>query len=585
MSRTRAYSASPSPSHSPSMMPSLGSPLSSSPSMSPLSPRNSSAMSRRASLIAAILPISFGSPPSTVPEVPSPPPPVVPNKNAGISDGVREILNKHVSKLPVSKDWLRLGHTFRVFDLASGAELFNSDTDTSDNISDLEKGFAMLRAVYTAAETEENAVALEQLFRKHVTREDLDFTEQFQKFLEEVDDELPTIKAIKCICQDVIYPAVMYYKRIMDPKYPFKDSKGTWHIDVGIRKHRTRRTTFTVTHHKGQLSHEVDMFSFEWNLEMDIRSSGDIQAQLNVMDYQIGGSVAEPQKSELTSIFQSELHPIVPFQKFLTQVPFAVRPWTLLSSGVSIIQNGTMLYQSAVVDSVTESKYQIACTIAQFLDGVEHGPLLTRVVELHQRDGFVNYQDFQLQPHFLKCIALLSQDFIYFAYKRLRSCLHERFPFKDKRDSIREANLKFGSTHITVCHRKVEQSGAQQFEFSWELQAKLTTNFELIKTDLRITSYTFFDTMSLADRNDWLLAASSLINKHSKEIPATPVSILCALRACCTALESKSTAPMVLVPGLELPLEATSILSEVINSLSQCPNLPLVHLRQDPQHS
>ncbi|KAH3763377.1 hypothetical protein Pelo_4782 [Pelomyxa schiedti] len=577
------------------------SPLSSSPSTSPSppppSPRSTSTLARmgqRGSAIASMLPLasafsqsspSLSSPSTTAAAAPPAAlPPLAIDKNITVGGGVKEITSKPVSKLPVAKDWLRLSHTFRVLDRLSGKVLFNSDTGTSEDAPDLERGFAMLKALYTSAETEEDAASLEQLFQKHVARKDADFAEQFQHFLEEANEELATIKAMKCVCQDVIYPAVMYYRQLIYPKYPFKDNKGTWHIDVAICKHRSRRADLTVTHHKGQLSHEPDMFSFDWDLEMEIKTSGDIQAQLYVTDYRIHDSVIEPQKSELISLLEPELHPNIAFQRFLTQVPSAVRPWTLLTSGVSIIQSGKILFQSALLDSVPEAKYRIICTIAQYFDGAETGPLLARVTELNQQSGFIDFQKFPSEPKFLKCVSLLSQDFIFFAYKRLRERLHARFPFKDKRDSVREANLKFSSTHITVCHRKVEQSTSQQFEFSWELYAKLNTDFDLVKTDLRITSYTFFDMMPASDRSDWLLAASGLLDRHTKERQAVPVQALCALRACCTALETKHSVPMVMVPGLASPMPVATVLSEVINSLANCPSLPPVHIRPNHHH-
>lgn len=47
-------------------------------------------------------------------------------------------------------------------------------------------------------------------------------------------EQSPTVKVLKCINQEIVYPAVMVLRKIMYDKFPYKDVKGGWRVSITL---------------------------------------------------------------------------------------------------------------------------------------------------------------------------------------------------------------------------------------------------------------------------------------------------------------------------------------------------------------
>ncbi len=119
-------------------------------------------------------------------------------------------------------------------------------------------------------------------FSKHLTAE-FDIATRLQSFFSTgiLPDTCKTLKVLRCIHQEIVFPVVMKLRQSIYENFPYKDMKGSWGIYVVIMDTNEVR----VIHCKKEQSHDpnpIAHFEMEWAMAITLSfPSEDDLAMLN----------------------------------------------------------------------------------------------------------------------------------------------------------------------------------------------------------------------------------------------------------------------------------------------------------------
>jgi len=184
-----------------------------------------------------------------------------------ISD-TEKIWNRPLSALSCHMDLPRLGHKMQLF--------FNDEPVKPEGSSKM--GIVQGIIVNIAQhchESEELVTALRDRYYEFVSEDGSgDVSQQLKRFLEEVVPEESKVCNILSLChQKIVFPAYYSIKENVFDDIPFKDSRGSWMINVYLTD-----DTCTVIHSKVQMGKDAlegaePEFSFRWELVARVSGS------------------------------------------------------------------------------------------------------------------------------------------------------------------------------------------------------------------------------------------------------------------------------------------------------------------------
>jgi len=165
-------------------------------------------------------------------------------------------------------------------------------------------------------------------FDEFCSPESGDVAASFRSFLLEslIPDEALSIQVLKCVHQEMIFPAVSALRNSIYTVLPYKDIKGEWRvaIDIGVDH-------ITVSHRKWEQTHEHDAVKyhkFRWcaALTFDRRMRSLNGVTLSVIDFEFGGATSEEHKRIVLAALKPWLAPGVLYKRVWSSLQATGRP-------------------------------------------------------------------------------------------------------------------------------------------------------------------------------------------------------------------------------------------------------------------
>jgi len=186
-------------------------------------------------------------------------------------EDTRSIWNRPLSQLSCHMDLPRLGHKMKIF---------HNEQPVSKSEEEMEgagKMQVVLDIIMTIAEncgeTPELMEDIRNRYYQFVNEDGSgDLSQQLKAFLEEVIPENSRLCSILSLChQKIVFPAYYTIKQKVHDQLAFKDSRGSWNINVFLTEE-----TCTVVHSKVQMAKDClgdaePEFSFRWELVVTLR--------------------------------------------------------------------------------------------------------------------------------------------------------------------------------------------------------------------------------------------------------------------------------------------------------------------------
>lgn len=180
-------------------------------------------------------------------------------------DDTKAIWERPLSSLSCHMDLPRLGHKMKVY--------FNDELIVKHEEGEASKMQVVQDIIISMAEScnesPELLEAIQNRYYEFVNEDGSgDISQQLKSFLEAVIPDNCKLSNILCLChQKIVFPAYYSIKNLIHDDLPFKDSRGSWLINVFITE-----DSCTVIHSKIQMAKdsliagEDPEFSFKWEL-------------------------------------------------------------------------------------------------------------------------------------------------------------------------------------------------------------------------------------------------------------------------------------------------------------------------------
>lgn len=180
-------------------------------------------------------------------------------------DDTKSIWERPLSSLSCHMDLPRLGAKMKVY---LDDQLVGNEEDINSNNKMQVVQNIIIHIAESCGESPELIEAIRNRYYDFVHADGTgDISQQLKQFLEEVIPEDCKLCSILSLChQKIVFPAYYSIKKVIHDDLPFKDSRGSWQINVFITNE-----TCTVVHSKIQMgkdaiSEEEPEFSFKWEL-------------------------------------------------------------------------------------------------------------------------------------------------------------------------------------------------------------------------------------------------------------------------------------------------------------------------------
>ena len=207
-------------------------------------------------------------------------------------EDTKSIWNRPLSLLSCHMDLPRLGHKMRVLlnDQPTGK--------TEEEMQGTGKMQVVLEIILSIAENcQEKPELIEDIRNRYFefVHEDGsgDLSQQLKSFLEEVVPEDSKLCSVLSLChQKIVFPAYYSIKEKIHDLLAFKDSRGSWSIDVFLTE-----DTCTVVHSKIQMAKDAiseaePEWSFRWELVISL--SGENFGNINEVFVRIADVTTKP---------------------------------------------------------------------------------------------------------------------------------------------------------------------------------------------------------------------------------------------------------------------------------------------------
>jgi len=229
-----------------------------------------------------------------------------------------QIWSRPLHRLPVHKDVPRLlkGMLVTTYD---GRELYRDDGTAKP--SDPAKQVNALRSLMLALATELDPPAvptiIEEKLPEYLHAQTGDVAEGLRSFLLEsgMPEHAICVQILKCIHQELIFPAVSSLRNSIYTVLPYKDIKGEWRVavDIGV-------DSVKVTHRKWEQTQDYDaaaFFKFRWGLTLifDRRMRTLLETSVFVLDFEFGPSTSEECKRVASAVLKPWLGPGVLYKR------------------------------------------------------------------------------------------------------------------------------------------------------------------------------------------------------------------------------------------------------------------------------
>ena len=176
------------------------------------------------------------------------------------ANAYRLLWSRNLSRLPVHKDLARLSNNIEILDedgltvsLMTLPTCHRQYSLTFRAFSQIYKepensevpGHQSAREILTilASKLKDKPMieAIDSKFSEFV-KPNGDLSEQLLQFFGSgaFEEGSPTVKVLKCINQEIVYPAVMVLRNLMYEKFPYKDVKGGWRVVISLGEKTVR---------------------------------------------------------------------------------------------------------------------------------------------------------------------------------------------------------------------------------------------------------------------------------------------------------------------------------------------------------
>jgi len=215
-----------------------------------------------------------------------------------------QIWNRPLSALSCHMDLPRLGHKMQLFLLDQPLEIKPSSPTKMGVVYDI-----LLALAVNCGESEELKMALQNRYYEFVSEDGSgDISQQLKRFFEEVIPEGTKLCSILSLChQKIVFPAYYSIKENIHDDIPFKDSRGSWMINVYLTD-----DSCTVVHSKVQMGKDAiegaePEFSFRWELVTRVTGPNFDEldeVSVRIPEITIRADVPEERKEEIRGIFR-----------------------------------------------------------------------------------------------------------------------------------------------------------------------------------------------------------------------------------------------------------------------------------------
>jgi len=401
-----------------------------------------------------------------------------------LQESVVKIWSTPLGSLPFHTDFPRLLNRFAVHCADTGAKLYE-EAGGRNAVTTITGALNFLASQCAHALGDEGSKKMAEWLPGALSPLEKDQTDIAARLREifVVPDlvDCPLVRFLKCIHQDMIFPAVYALRFLLYEKLPYKDVKGQWSVAVGIGKSHC-----FVSHTKREQSHSADnWFSFEWKLT--IRFSGLVQnpvASLLVTDYDFNDTTSLECRRALPILLKPFLDPGIAYTKLWNKDISALNVTdTLLSTNWLVLSSSSkeLLFPCSEEDGANE--YEVVVNFLIFLCHHFSNFTLLERVELFKRTNTITDSSLAVQAllkleglnnsHIGGLLKCMCHEIMFLAMIDVRERIYNDFPFKDIKHTWRVL-IELGADGLTVRHTKRhcshDCSDANRFEFQWQLE-------------------------------------------------------------------------------------------------------------------
>lgn len=222
-------------------------------------------------------------------------------------EDTKAIWDRPLTTLSCHMDLPRLGHKMKIY---QNDELVSEPEDVDGSHSKMEIVRDILSTTAEACgESPELIETIKDKYFDYVKEDGSgDISQQLKSFLEAVIPEGSKLGSVLCLChQKIVFPAYYSIKQNIFDELPFKDSRGSWLINVYFKDSHC-----TVVHRKVQMAkdnvagEEECEFTFAWELVIEL--TGELfdnvsQVFVRIPEVTTRDSVSPERASEIQSVF------------------------------------------------------------------------------------------------------------------------------------------------------------------------------------------------------------------------------------------------------------------------------------------
>jgi len=223
-------------------------------------------------------------------------------------EDTKAIWDRPLATLSCHMDLPRLGHKMKIFknDEIIGAP--DEDGEAQSKMQVVQD--ILITTAETCGESPELIEAIRNQYYDFVHQDGSgDISQQLKSFLEAVIPDGTKLSHILCLChQKIVFPAYYSIKQNIFDSLPFKDSRGSWVINVFIAD-----DVCTVVHRKTQMAKDVmageePEFSFDWELVIVLTGStyeNMKESYVRIPSVDIKHDVPQQRQAEIKAVFDS----------------------------------------------------------------------------------------------------------------------------------------------------------------------------------------------------------------------------------------------------------------------------------------
>lgn len=188
-------------------------------------------------------------------------------------DDTKSIWERPISSLSCHMDLPRLGAKIRIYN--SSNELISEEVNENQvHKMEVVKNI-LLQLTETSQDPQDLIDAINNRYYEFINEDGTgDLSQQLKTFLEEVVPNDSRLSNILSLChQKIVFPAYYSIKRVIHDALPFKDSRGSWQIDIYISEDLCKVVHSKIQMAKDSLDGEEPEFSFRWELNVVLQGS------------------------------------------------------------------------------------------------------------------------------------------------------------------------------------------------------------------------------------------------------------------------------------------------------------------------